>query len=140
VGQATPVRATTKRRNRGWFGEQQLARRHVASEASPETLTNVQTVSAGGRVQITAREATMLANHLMRQLDRRMRDETGLGQRYDFVLTFAEGLGVATPADARDLSDLPAAVQEQLGLKIEARKGPVEMVVVDRVDRTPAGN
>jgi len=64
VGQAAPIRATGKRRNRSWIGEQQLARRHVASEASPETLTNVQAVSAGGRVQITAREATMLANHL----------------------------------------------------------------------------
>jgi uncharacterized protein (TIGR03435 family) len=32
------------------------------------------------------------------------------------------------------------AVQTQLGLRLEARKGPLEMLIVDRVDKTPSGN
>jgi uncharacterized protein (TIGR03435 family) len=33
-----------------------------------------------------------------------------------------------------------SAVQGQLGLKLEAGKGPVEMLVVDKVERVPTGN
>jgi uncharacterized protein (TIGR03435 family) len=32
------------------------------------------------------------------------------------------------------------AAQEQLGLKLEARKGPVEILIIDHVEKTPAGN
>jgi uncharacterized protein (TIGR03435 family) len=35
--------------------------------------------------------------------------------------------------------DLFAAMQQQLGLKLEATKGPVEVLVIDRVER-PSGN
>jgi uncharacterized protein (TIGR03435 family) len=128
-------------------------------------VTNVRTVSAGGRVRITAQNETMqdLANHLTRQLDRPVRDETGMSRKYDFVLTFSsEGLrgsantiGAMSPTspaegtpqslssalpDARELPDLFGAVQSQLGLKLEAKKGPVELVVVDHIEKTPAEN
>jgi len=32
------------------------------------------------------------------------------------------------------------AVQAQLGLKLEAKKGPVELIVVDHVEKTPTEN
>jgi len=40
-------------------------------------------------------------------------------------------------------SDLPSiftAIEEQLGLRLEKRMVPVEMIVVDRVDREPTEN
>jgi uncharacterized protein (TIGR03435 family) len=115
-----------------------------SSQTSPAAVTNVQTVSTPGRVQITARNATMqdLATHLTRRLERPVVDETGLTQRYDFVLAFEEGLSVAPPppADAGPISVLYVALQAQLGLKLEARTGPVEVIVVDHIERTPAGN
>jgi uncharacterized protein (TIGR03435 family) len=43
---------------------------------------------------------------------------------------------------ARDTDPLSIfnALQEQLGLKLEARKGPVDLLVVDHVDQTPTEN
>jgi len=39
-----------------------------------------------------------------------------------------------------DSASLPAALQEQLGLKLEQRKAPVELLVVDKVDKAPTEN
>jgi uncharacterized protein (TIGR03435 family) len=74
-------------------------------------------------------------------------DKTGLTGLYDFTLKFAfEGrmpgimgpLGV--PPDAAQTADpdapsLSAALQEQLGLKLEGARGPVEIVVIDRFEK-----
>jgi uncharacterized protein (TIGR03435 family) len=66
-------------------------------------------------------------------------DETGLKGDYDITLLFTpEG---AEPADPTAPSSAPliTAIQEQLGLKLEPRKIPVEMFIVDHVAR-PAEN
>jgi uncharacterized protein (TIGR03435 family) len=73
-------------------------------------------------------------------------DKTGLTGLYDVTLKFAyEGRmpgvqgplgtqGPAPPVDP-DVPSLSAAVQEQLGLKLEGARGPVEVVVIDRFER-----
>ncbi len=71
-------------------------------------------------------------------------DKTGLDKNYDFTLVFTPDL----PPDIRK-EDLPPgfldhpsifdALKQQLGLKLEAQKGPVEYYVIDHVER-PAGN
>jgi len=63
-------------------------------------------------------------------------------RRYDFVLVFEEGPSVAPPppADAGPISILFAALPAQLGLKLEARRVPAEVIVVDHIERTPAEN
>jgi uncharacterized protein (TIGR03435 family) len=66
-------------------------------------------------------------------------DKTGLNGRFDFDLkwapdsTLAGGRGGAT--DLADAPDLFTAVQEQLGLKLEAQRVPMEVLVIDHVDR-----
>jgi uncharacterized protein (TIGR03435 family) len=73
-------------------------------------------------------------------------DMTGLVGKFDFTLEFAPDQ-MMRPQNAGPDSPLPdlsgttifAALQEQLGLKLEARKGPVEVLVIDRVER-PAAN
>lgn len=64
-------------------------------------------------------------------------DKTGLTGKYDYKLEYA-------PEDAQADPDASApsiftAVQEQLGLKLESAKGPVEIFVIDHAEK-PSGN
>jgi uncharacterized protein (TIGR03435 family) len=69
---------------------------------------------------------------------------TGLHGRYDFSIDIAPYLTqeiVTKPNAPSDIIPLAiTALQEQLGLKLESRKVPVEMLVIDHAERTPAGN
>ena len=57
-------------------------------------------------------------------------DETGLRGRYDFVLN---GISVLPSSDSTTTS-IFTALEEQLGLKLEPRKAPVEVLVIDHVE------
>jgi uncharacterized protein (TIGR03435 family) len=71
-----------------------------------------------------------LDNFLMWHIkDRQVVDRTGLTGRYDFALTFA--VDPLAPDDAGTAPDIFHAVQ-QLGLKLEPTKAPVEVIVIDR--------
>jgi uncharacterized protein (TIGR03435 family) len=80
-------------------------------------------------------------------LDRPVVDQTGISGRWDFTLTWTPdefqfaGLGVKVtpPADnAAAPPDLFNAIQEQLGLKLVATKAPVDVLVVDHVEKPSA--
>ena len=63
-------------------------------------------------------------------------DKTGIAAEFDFQLTFTPGASTAPPDAAADPGpDIFAAMQEQLGLKLESAKGPVEVLVIDRVEK-----
>ena len=73
-----------------------------------------------------------------------MVDQSGLSERYDFTLTFTPDAaqaallgGAPTPAaDNPDAApDLFAAFQQQLGLKLESAKAPVDVMVIDKVEK-----
>lgn len=81
--------------------------------------------------------AQSLAN-LARALDgaggRVVVDRTGLTGTFDFELRFARD-NLQSPAGAD--SELPSvftAVQEQLGLRLDSQRGPVEFLVIDSVE------
>jgi uncharacterized protein (TIGR03435 family) len=78
----------------------------------------------------TREPVSILASNLGNQLGRIVLDRTGLTGVYDWVLEWDPGV----TADATRPS-LFTALQEQLGLKLEAQKGPMEMLVIDRVER-----
>jgi len=70
-------------------------------------------------------------------------DHTGLSQSYDFTLSFAPQLPPNVSRDnlPQEMQDLPSifeAVQQQLGLKLEPQKGPVEYYVIDDVEKPSA--
>jgi uncharacterized protein (TIGR03435 family) len=77
-------------------------------------------------------------------LDRPVLDQTGIAGRYDFTLTWAplgtEFGGSLPPPSATDNPPpgLFTAIQEQLGLKLEAVKAPADVMVIDKAERPPA--
>jgi uncharacterized protein (TIGR03435 family) len=85
--------------------------------------------------------ATMLEN----EVHRKVVDRTGLTGAYDFTLTWTpdqpgnvETGGSALPSGDDSAPSIFTAVQEQLGLKLEASKGPVDVIVVDQVEKPEA--
>ena len=100
-------------------------------------------------------------NRLARQMDRPVMDMTGLSGRYDITLDFAADPsimqaktaamgggspppGMAPPEgaaqDPSGAATIFSALREQLGLRLEARKGPVDLLVIDSVQKTPTEN
>ena len=95
--------------------------------------------SRGGTRNMNGRGATTesLATTLANICGRPVFDKTGLTGKYDYKLEYA-------PEDAQPDPDSTApsiytAVQEQLGLKLESAKGPVEIFVIDHAEK-PSGN
>ena len=78
-----------------------------------------------------------------RILERPVVDQTGLTDRYDFTLEWrpdtappARGPNPpALPQNIEDRPDLLTAMRQQLGLKIESGKAPVEVLVIDKVTK-----
>jgi len=76
-----------------------------------------------------------LAGMLARPAGRPVADQTGIQGNYDITLKYApEGTAESS------LPSVFTAVQEQLGLKLVPQKVPVEIVVIDHVERVPTEN
>jgi uncharacterized protein (TIGR03435 family) len=99
---------------------------------------------------LTVRNATMADfSQLMQSavLDRPVVDQTGLDGKWDFLLKWTpdesqfSGMGVKVPPPS-NAADAPpplfTAIQEQIGLKLEAAKAPVEVLVLDHVEKPSA--
>ena len=65
-------------------------------------------------------------------------DETGLAGDYDFTLEFTPEAALMSGKSA-GLS-LFTALESQLGLKLDAKKGPVDVLIVDHAQKTPTEN
>ena len=109
-------------------------------EASPDAKSGMQ-LARGKIIYPGASIATLIACFEHLATGRPIVDETGLKSKYDVNLTWA----VRPPQDAAnglEPEDLTffEAVPEQLGLRLEMRKGPMDILVVDSADRTPVEN
>ena len=89
-----------------------------------------------GVSQLIATGSTMdlFAAYVGNRLGRIVIDKTGLTGSYDFTLEWAPEQGSDSPAPS-----LVTALQEQLGLRLESRKSPMEVLVIDRIER-PSDN
>lgn len=65
---------------------------------------------------------------------RQILDRTGLQGRFNFTLKFTVA-DVGAIGDDSNAPELPTALQEQLGLKLVPGNGPVEVVVIDHIER-----
>jgi uncharacterized protein (TIGR03435 family) len=117
--------------------------KEVVPNATPKDLN-------GGRVMVATgphnREVkgftTMaeLANYLAYRLDRPVLDFTDLKGTYDIDLSWRPNeanhlSGASTPGPS-----VFSALQENLGLKLDPRKEPVEVLVIDHLEKVPTGN
>ena len=86
-------------------------------------------------------EMTRLANFLSESTDRAVIDRTGHASRYNVELQWTpDPLGPAPSSNAGTVAtDAPpalvTALQEQLGLKLDAVTAPIEVLVIDSADR-----
>jgi len=78
--------------------------------------------------------AARLAAALSRTLGRTVVDETSLGGSYDVSLHWTPDEAPPAVDNSADPS-LFTALQEQLGLRLESAKGPVEVLIVDRAEK-----
>jgi uncharacterized protein (TIGR03435 family) len=97
---------------------------------------------APGRFLGEAIPITMFVNLLAGPLGRPVINKTGLTGRYDIDLRYAPGSGQVTSNDPDQSAQAGAtspslftAIQEQLGLRLESTKGPVEVLVIDHIER-----
>ena len=101
------------------------------------------TITPDGRVSARYSDLSMaeLAGILSKQVHLPVTDATGLRGKFDFTLSWVMDRG--EPSGAPDADSGPtifSALQVQLGLKLEQKKGPVDRLVIDHADKVPTGN
>jgi len=106
-----------------------------------ESLTDGDPVMKPNRNIMTGEHVTMswFAGTLTNPLRSPVVDMTGLTGRYDFTIDISKYATPNTPPQ-----EMPAALaeclQQELGLKVEARKLPLDVLVVDHAEKSPAAN
>jgi uncharacterized protein (TIGR03435 family) len=99
-----------------------------------------------GHLEATRTSLRKLCDLFARMIGAPVTDATGLPGVFTFTLDWTpdETQRLAPPDENATPNpsgmSIFTAVQEQLGLKLEGRKGPVEVLVVDRMERVPTGN
>ncbi len=109
-----------------------------------------------GRIQAEGVTSAGLADILSVHMDRPVVDETGLTARYDVALKWTPEGGDGTIVSMKfamarqrggdvEVPDavgpaLPVAIQQQLGLKMDAKKLAIEVLVVDHAEKVPTEN
>ena len=131
-------------------------------KGTPMIIGEGQMIAPGGKIRMISNGATIgkFLDVLANQLDRPVRDMTGLSGTYDIILDFAvepavlqakmAGMGMGpppgmappegAPQDPSGAESIFSALTEQLGLRLEARKSPVDLLVIDSVQKVPTDN
>jgi uncharacterized protein (TIGR03435 family) len=127
-------------------------------------------IMMNGKARMQARKESMeqFTNMLSNQVNRPVTDATGLKGKYDFTLDFTAdmvmmrgpgGAGIPPPppgggttggggagapvsigSEADSGPTIFSAIQSQLGLKLESKKGTVDILVVDHIEKVPTEN
>jgi uncharacterized protein (TIGR03435 family) len=115
-----------------------VGKKPPALHAKPaDTGTNTNTTR--GKIKGTNVSMADLAGLLSRQLEQPVQDQTGLQGVVDLSLEWAPDPG-QTDGPANVASSIFTAVQEQMGLKLQAQKITLDVLVVDHVERVPTEN
>jgi uncharacterized protein (TIGR03435 family) len=121
-----------------------FAARRGAPPPAPGTPLPVCGMQQGpGRIRFGGYPLSLFAQQISNRLGRATVDRTGLTGNWNFEVTYAAEVppagalppGVDPPAVDPNAPDLFTAAREQLGIKIESTKGPVEVLVIDSISQ-----
>ena len=91
-----------------------------------------------GKVLFMAKTLRDLCERLGKVAGRPVIDQTGLQGKFVIVLSYPPDSNTGDPDGSR--ADIFSAVREQLGLRLEAREGIVEVLKIDSIDKIPSAN
>ena len=117
----------------------------AAPQGRPTPGMRIMASCEGDRMTANGRDATGIAQALQSAVGDRVVDKTGLTGTYDIDLYFGvdRSLGGGPMNCAGKSLDAPPvfeAVQKQLGLKLEKGSSILDVIVVDKMDKTPVEN
>jgi uncharacterized protein (TIGR03435 family) len=123
----------------------EAARRGAPQQAPPAAVARCVSSQPGiGTLGLQGQALGSFVNLLPQFVDRQVIDRTGLTGIYDLTLRWTPDAGTpsllglppaAPPSVDPDAPNIFTAVAEQLGLKLEAGRGPVNVVVIDRLEK-----
>jgi bla regulator protein blaR1 len=111
-----------------------LAKSGVKFEKAPDRATNGFDVGTG---RLTGYGVSMaeLADQLSRFLDRPVIDRTGIVGSFDLKLQYAPVVQANPTSPAPSAPDIVTAIEEQIGLRLEATKAEIEVLVIDHAEK-----
>jgi len=120
-----------------------FAARAGAPPPAPGTPPQVCGIQQGpGRIRFGGYPLSLFANGISSRVGRQVIDRTGLTGNWDFEMSFAPEVppgalppGAPPPPVDPDAPNFFTAIQEQLGLKLEGTKGPVEVYVIESIEK-----
>ncbi len=90
--------------------------------------------SAGGKIVATKVTVARFADYVATDLKMPILDKTGIAGDFDITVQYSHN------PDTNSAPSVFTALQDQLGLKLESAKVPVEILVVDHVEKSPTAN
>jgi len=125
----------------------------MVQQASPNGNVKFLPRENGMRLELTKMNSTGMVDTLGRFVERPVIDMTDLKSRYDLtvdvgwgdMMAMARAVGMTIPMQAPPAAMDPGSSAvftaiQQYGLKLEPRKAPIEMLIVDHVEKTPTDN
>jgi uncharacterized protein (TIGR03435 family) len=112
--------------------------------ADPDSAASGNNPSSCGHIASKYMSMKVLATLLSRFEREIVVDQTGIAGPFEVKLDWSPDDGVAPTGNG--LSDVPSgpsiytALQQQLGLRLESRKGPLDVLVVDHAEKVPTDN
>jgi uncharacterized protein (TIGR03435 family) len=91
--------------------------------------------AASGHLSLRRWPMSRLARYLTGTLGRPVLDRTTLDGTYDLDLTYATETQALSAAGSTDYPAITTAIREQLGLRLESTRAPIDVLVIDRVER-----
>ncbi len=123
----------------GSYGDTTVAHRLIADKDGYPDIGNAGMAFMGGKGAWAAQSAEVgaLAGMVTGQMGRMVNDATGLTGKYDFKLHW---MSEALARQDDNGVTLMQALQDQLGLKLESRKGMEQFLIIDHMEKLPTEN